>query len=414
MLSAFLTGFVGGVAKQIEEDDKIARDEMNARVQQRMKEKAIAQAKADELREELKGQAKALRAIYSDATEADLIGVINSGMADAYIKNGIDAQSRARTTASLKQTQAATGEAPLTMTATAKRGQPLFIPAAGEELPYKTVEELITARTTLVKPTGATMGEPSDTTSFGLRLTGPEREKRAALARAGMTEEELLATKLPEIKDIPGRINLDILKEEEGPETTAAIKAKLRDRIAGKGTIEEAMKDPETANLFERLQAAVVVEGMFDEEGGEKPRTAAQISSVFDKTIQAGIEPFILKGVVRFDEASKSYVPVRGAKGGEQFINYRNSIIREQSIQMGILDAQGNIYGGRNTRDALAPFATIKGDKIVSWGGPAAPKAPATPKAPAAVPEPKTQAEYDAIPKGTRYRDTDGELKIKR
>lgn len=215
MLSAFLTGFVGGVAKQIEEDDKTAREEMNARVQQRMKEKAIAQEKAEEIREELKQKATALRSIYSNATEAELIGVLNSGLADTYIKNGIDAQSRARTTAALKQTQAATGEAPLTLTSTAKRGQPLFIQEAGEEMPYKTVDEYIKARTTLAKPAGATMGAPADTTSFGLRLTGPEKEKRAALARAGMTEEELLATRLPEGKEVAGRLNLDILKEEE-------------------------------------------------------------------------------------------------------------------------------------------------------------------------------------------------------
>ena len=42
---------------------------------------------------------------------------------------------------------------------------------------------------------------------------------------------------------------------------------------------------------------------------------------------------------------------------------------------------------------------------------PAAP--PPKPAAPAAMPAPKTKAEYDAIPKGTRYMDTDGLEKIK-
>jgi hypothetical protein len=41
---------------------------------------------------------------------------------------------------------------------------------------------------------------------------------------------------------------------------------------------------------------------------------------------------------------------------------------------------------------------------------PAAPK-PAAPTAP--MPAHKTQAEYDAIPKGTKYMDTDGKEKIK-
>jgi hypothetical protein len=38
---------------------------------------------------------------------------------------------------------------------------------------------------------------------------------------------------------------------------------------------------------------------------------------------------------------------------------------------------------------------------------------PPKPAAPAAMPAPKTKAEYDAIPKGTRYMDTDGLEKIK-
>lgn len=47
---------------------------------------------------------------------------------------------------------------------------------------------------------------------------------------------------------------------------------------------------------------------------------------------------------------------------------------------------------------------------------PAAPAAPATPAAPAGVvrPRPRTQAEYDALPKGTEYIDQDGKVRRKR
>lgn len=49
-----------------------------------------------------------------------------------------------------------------------------------------------------------------------------------------------------------------------------------------------------------------------------------------------------------------------------------------------------------------------------SRGGPMAPQPkPAAPAASASIPAPKTQAEYDAIPTGTRYIDTDGKEKIK-
>lgn len=52
-----------------------------------------------------------------------------------------------------------------------------------------------------------------------------------------------------------------------------------------------------------------------------------------------------------------------------------------------------------------APAASTRGGPM------ATPPKPATPAA--AIPAPKTQAEYDAIPKGTRYMDTDGVEKIK-
>ena len=57
---------------------------------------------------------------------------------------------------------------------------------------------------------------------------------------------------------------------------------------------------------------------------------------------------------------------------------------------------------------APAPAAPVA--PAATRGGPMQPK-PAAPAA--AVPAPKTQAEYNAIPKGTRYIDTDGQEKIK-
>jgi hypothetical protein len=54
---------------------------------------------------------------------------------------------------------------------------------------------------------------------------------------------------------------------------------------------------------------------------------------------------------------------------------------------------------------APAPTASVRGGPMAPQPKPAAPAA--------AMPAPKTQAEYDAIPKGTRYMDTDGKEKIK-
>jgi hypothetical protein len=58
------------------------------------------------------------------------------------------------------------------------------------------------------------------------------------------------------------------------------------------------------------------------------------------------------------------------------------------------------------------PAASPAAPAASTRGGPMAPQPkPASPAA--AMPAPKTQAEYDAIPKGTKYIDTDGKEKIK-
>jgi hypothetical protein len=60
----------------------------------------------------------------------------------------------------------------------------------------------------------------------------------------------------------------------------------------------------------------------------------------------------------------------------------------------------------------VTPPVTPAAAPTSTRGGPTAPQP--KPAAPAsAIPAPKTQPEYDAIPKGTRYMDTDGKEKVK-
>lgn len=57
----------------------------------------------------------------------------------------------------------------------------------------------------------------------------------------------------------------------------------------------------------------------------------------------------------------------------------------------------------------VTPPVTPAAAPTSTRGGPTAPQ----PKPASAIPAPKTQPEYDAIPKGTRYMDTDGKEKVK-
>lgn len=75
-------------------------------------------------------------------------------------------------------------------------------------------------------------------------------------------------------------------------------------------------------------------------------------------------------------------------------------------------DAQGKPFN-RDVASVLNSFTSVVPSVVRTDGAtPAAEQQPAA-KPAATTPAPKTKAEYDAIPKGTRYIDTDGKTKIK-
>lgn len=77
-------------------------------------------------------------------------------------------------------------------------------------------------------------------------------------------------------------------------------------------------------------------------------------------------------------------------------------------------DAQGKPFN-RDVASVLNSFTSVVPSVMRDGNAPATPAAGPQPTAkPAATtPAPKTKAEYDAIPKGTQYIDTDGKTKIK-
>jgi hypothetical protein len=48
-------------------------------------------------------------------------------------------------------------------------------------------------------------------------------------------------------------------------------------------------------------------------------------------------------------------------------MEHKNKLIQDQARELGILDKDNNIIGGRNASDALLPYANIKDGKVVSW-----------------------------------------------
>ena len=85
---------------------------------------------------------------------------------------------------------------------------------------------------------------------------------------------------------------------------------------------------------------------------------------------------------------------------------HKNALI---SIGVGFKDGKPMVGGNVLT---ASDVAAQKAAAVPTAPAPTPPK-PATAAASTFIPTPKTQAEYDAIPKGTKYIDTDGKEKIK-
>jgi hypothetical protein len=170
-------------------------------------------------------------------------------------------------------------------------------------------------------------------------------------------------------------------KQFGNPESLANVQNRLRDLIAS----GEDLKSEKAKPLLAKLRADSVIKDMFDKEGAGpdgKPRTTAAINSVMDKSLRAGLDPFVIKGTVRFDPAANDYVPVTGdAEAIKNFMDHKNKLIQDQAKAMGILDNENKIVGGRNASDALLPYANIKDGQVISWKSVIAPVANATPDA---------------------------------
>jgi hypothetical protein len=177
--------------------------------------------------------------------------------------------------------------------------------------------------------------------------------------------------------------------------------------------------------LLAQLRADAVIKDMFKEKGEDgKPRPTAAINSVMDKSLRAGLDPFVIKGVVRFDPSVNDYVPITGdADAIKNFMEHKNKLIQDQARALGILDKDNKIIGGRNASDALLPYANIEDGKVISWKSVTAPEKPKEPKdktsetppvSEKAIPIPKTadgKIDGTKLVSGQKYNAADGTVK---
>jgi hypothetical protein len=266
-------------------------------------------------------------------------------------------------------------------------------------------EEFARKKTSIAVDQGVGKPRPVVRGAFGFESPGVAQAEREFESVSGRTAAEVRGIARGRVDmgaDFKPTVGTLDLSQFGNPESLSNVQNKLRDLIAS----GEDLKSDKAKPLLAKLRADAVIKDMFKEDKGEdgKPRTTAAINSVMDKSLRAGLDPFVIKGVVRFDPAVNDYVPITGdADSIKNFMEHKNKLIQDQARALGILDKDNNIIGGRNASDALLPYANIKDGKVVSFKSVVA---PVTEAPDAAVPRvgggtaPVISAQPIAIPKG--------------
>lgn len=407
-ITALFAGAASGVAESIETRNKQIRNGAVKQLDQLVSE---AEAKEKGLRTErdtLNQQARQLSAFR---------GANNVGLTQDQILGLIQQPETAK--ALIEELKNKKDLSDVDMGTVFKVGKP------GTQMPP---EEYISKKTSIAKPTEE---EPAKVVRGAFGFESP------ALKQAEAEFEATSGRKASEVKAIArGKVDLGAdfkpmegtidLKQFGNPESLSTVQNQLRDSIAN----GEPLTTDQNKKRLAKLRADATIKTMFEGDGeGGKPRTTSAINSVFDKSLRAGLDPFVVKGTVRFDPQTNDYVPITGdTKAIGEFMDHKNKLIQGQAKALGILDKDNKIVGGRNASDALLPYANIEEGKVVSWKSAVTPKAaeteapaPAAPKvgAPSTVTDkpisiPKTKdgkIDGTKLVAGQTYTAADGTIK---
>lgn len=360
--SAFFGGFAKGAGEEVEKKNKEIRDTAITEFEQLRKQAEEKNEKLRTQRDKLKSTAEVLSSYRGKNnegfTEAQVVGLLQNPAVAKRVTETLDKNADSLDQIDFKE---------------------LFTVSKGNT--DMKVEDYIKSRTAVPTPTEVDKQTKQVKTAFGLGSNAMQRAETEFSAAAGKSIAQLRAEArgLPEETDkAQGVLNLGQFRD---PETVAKVQGRLRDNIAGGDTDLNSEKNKP---LMAKLRANAIIESQF---GGDKVRTTAQISSVFTASLKAAMDPFIVKGVVRFDPAANDFVPISGdANAIKDYMDHKNKIIEGQAKAMGLIDKNGKILGGRNAEDALLPYANIKDGVVESWKSVDVPKAPG---APTETPAPK-------------------------
>jgi hypothetical protein len=377
--SAFFGGFAKGAGEEVERKNKEIRDTAITEFEQLRKQAEEKNEKLRTQRDKLRSTAEVLSSYRGKNnqgfTETQVVGLLQNPAVAKRVQETLDKNADSLDQVDFKE---------------------LFTVSKGNT--DMKVEDYIKSRTAAPTPAESDKQKRQVKTAFGLGSNAMERAETEFSAAAGKPIAQLRAEARgvgEETDRATGVLNLSQFRD---PESISKIQGRLRDNMA-KGDMD--LNSENNKPLLAKLRANAVIEDAF---GGDKARTTAQISSVFNASLKAGMDPFLVKGVVRFDPAANDYIPITGdAKSISDFMDHKNKLIEAQAKSMGILGKDGKIVGGRNAEDALLPYANIKNGRIESWksvkaegtegkqpSAPAAPAKPSTSITDKPIPIPKT------------------------
>lgn len=376
MWSAFITGAAEEATKIIKEENKAISERVIAEMERTLKKRQEAEEASLTKRDEARKQAEALKTLSGGRlTETQIVGILSGGEAETVIK-----QLRQRTVGPEKLAK-------------------LFTPASPDDQ-----AELESYLQDVGKLTGTVpprVGE--DTGAFGLPTRAGRVTRERALAKTGLTEEELYQTRMTTPTGVEGSLDLSALAPEED-----FSERKNKARIALLEADPKSAEFKDATNTLSRI-AAIEDIGKAKEDRLKESDVRANLRNM-DNTIKESMAgPGNLVRIANPD-GSFSYGYKKGLKPEviKAIENARQntftSYLREFYSENGEIPDV--------VRRAAAPFLVspgtpVRADSDKGRGVP-------TPPVPAgALSAPKTQEEYDAMPSGTRYIDTDGKIKIK-
>jgi hypothetical protein len=341
--SSFFGGFAEGAAVQVEKKNKEIRESTTNELERLYRSAEKNKEQAMTKREELKAMASEL-ATYKGMggvglDDNQILGLLQTGSAKTVLSELRSKKDQLSTVDLTSIVKVPKAEGPIDL---------------GGEL---------TKMTTLPKGEPLPAGTDRSTrTAFGLPTNVAAQTEDRFGKIAGMSTQDLRAAAagMPEAplrKDV--ELDLSVFKDPEG---VAVTSARLAENLAN----DIPLNDPKNAKLVKKLEAFDLIKGAVEKEN----RTAAAIGSVFDKSIRNALAPLSIGAgaIVKWSETAGSYESTVGTpEAMNRVYDAKNKVVREKAMSMGILDEDGNIKGGQPSRDALEPFANIRGNKVVSW-----------------------------------------------